>query len=464
MIKRIFKILLSILNLSLFILLLLNILKLDVIPNKYIILGVIIYALIYTLSILLMITKKIFIRILGYLVLIITSCVFTIGIYYTNKTIDFFNTSFNQIRNTYKNTYYIISTEYNELYDLIDKKISYYSLIPNIDKAFDKLDDTIAFEKVEYDKVTNLFDSNTILIEKSIYEGLKENMKNIDFDKYKKVYEFDITIDEETQNIDVKDVINIYIGGVDFTETFNDFNMIVTINRKTKKVLLTSIPRDYYIYVPSLKTKDLLDYTLLWGVNVPIETLEQLFDTKIDYYVQVNTKSLVNVVDALGGVDFCSDFAFTTTHAMILGDYNDNHGRRLYVKKGCHTYNGIETLTIARERLVYVGGDRQRQKNCQQILINMFNKVVSFKSITNFNNLLDSLKEFYHANIPSKYVLSLANDIVSGEKYTIETQSADGKSGAGYVHVGTYYGPVMIPYEDSITNVKNKLKEIEEIN
>lgn len=467
MLKRnIFAFILLIVNFILVTILSINILKLNFIPEKYLILALSIYILLIILIILLLFTKKIFFRIILYFLLIVIITVSSIGIYYTSVTIKFFDKSFNNIKNTYKNTYYVISKEFSDIYDLIDKKIGYYDAIPNIDRAIEKLNSNIEFETESFDNIIKLFEASgidAIIIEKTIYDGIIENMKNIDFSIYKTVTTLDIETDEEIVNEKLKDVINIYIGGVDFTETFNDFNMIVTINRKTKQVLLTSIPRDYYIYVPSLKTKDLLDYTLLWGVNTPIEALEELFNIDIDYYVQINTKSLVGIVDTLNGVDFCSDFAFTTTHAAILDSYDDSKGPRVRVQKGCKTYNGIEILTIARERLVYAGGDRQRQKNCQQILINIFNKLLTFNSINNYNEILDSLSDLYTTNIPQKYITSLMNDVISGNKYEILTQSADGKSGAGYVHVGTYYGPVMIPNNDSVLEVTNKLKEIQNI-
>ena len=84
-----------------------------------------------------------------------------------------------------------------------------------------------------------------------------------------------------------------------------------------------------------------------------MKSLEQLLNIKIDYYVKVRTNSLVGVVDTLGGITFCSDKSFYTTHATILDSYDDSTGNKLYVEKGCKNYNGVEILTISRERLAY---------------------------------------------------------------------------------------------------------------
>ena len=72
----------------------------------------------------------------------------------------------------------------------------------------------------------------------------------------------------------------------------------------------------------------------------------------------------------------------TASYATIIFE-STSDPNKLYVEKGCKNYNGVEILTISRERLAYSGGDRQRQKNCQSILISIFNKVTSPSIITN---------------------------------------------------------------------------------
>lgn len=67
-----------------------------------------------------------------------------------------------------------------------------------------------------------------------------------------------------------------------------------------------------------------------------------------------------------------------------MGDYDDTKGKKLTVSKGCRTYSGIEILTIARERKAFVDGDRQRQKNCQDIMISIFKKMANADNITNY--------------------------------------------------------------------------------
>ena len=60
-----------------------------------------------------------------------------------------------------------------------------------------------------------------------------------------------------------------------------------------------------------------MGYHGAWGITTSMKSLEQLLNIKIDYYVKVRTNSLVGVVDTLGGITFCSDKSFYTTHATI---------------------------------------------------------------------------------------------------------------------------------------------------
>ena len=437
-----------------------NIINLDILPTRRIIEYVVIVFLVHIIIYLIGLLKPKFFKILRYILLIIAIAISGVGIYYTNVTFKFLKQSFNQVSSSYKNSYVLLSTNnYDEVYDFMYQDIAYYSKIPHMDLSLDKLKSVIEYNSISIDNIKELFTYDNVLIEQNIYSTLKDVITDIDFGKYKKVYEYAIDIDEELENNELKDIVTIYIGGVDFTDAFNDLNMLVTINRKTHKVLLTSIPRDYYFYFDDIETNELLDYTLLWGVNVPMNGLSKLFDVDIDYYLTINTKSIVGLVDEIGGLNFCADFAFTTTHATILDTYDDSKGTRLHVQKGCHEYNGIEILTIARERKVFVGGDRQRQKNCQQILINVVNKLMSFDSVTKYTTLLNKLSDLYVTNIPDKLVTSVAKDMIDGNKYEIETQSADGYSSTGWMHVNTYYGGVMKPYQDSVEQVKAKLNE-----
>ena len=128
-----------------------------------------------------------------------------------------------------------------------------------------------------------------------------------------------------------------------FTNTNMDFNMIVSINTKTHEVLFTSMPRDYYIEVDGYNgKKDTLSYMGALGITTNMKSIEKLFNIKIDYYLSIKTTSLVRLVDEVGGINYCSDDAYTTTHAMILDSYDDTKGKKLFVKALLE--EGVDTI------------------------------------------------------------------------------------------------------------------------
>lgn len=253
----------------------------------------------------------------------------------------------------------------------------------------------------------------------------------------------------------ITESFNIYIGGVDFTNEIYDFNMLVSI--KDNKVLMTSIPRDYHIKIYNTDISDNISY--IGDMNEKINSLEQLFDTKIDYYIKINTNSLVNLVDMLGGLEYCSDQEYLTTHSMILDSYNDNLGNKLYVTKGCRNYNGIEILTIARERLK-VAGDSVRQKNCRKIFISLIDKILSFDSLSYYEELLNNLSNLYETNIPRNVITNIIKNIGNQVKYEINEQEVSGNTTKGMVRKNTIYDYIMIPNYDSVNEASDNIKNI----
>lgn len=457
----------TILNTILLIILFINVYRLNILPFKYLVFIAIIVLLINIIIALFQKLKYKVFKIISYILFILIFIISIIGIYYTSVTLSFFHNSFNNIRNTHTNKYIVLTNKkYSEIYNLKDKILGYYKPIPYIENAVNKLNSIVSTTNKDYLDILILFNDlkdnkiDALLIEKALYEDIVNNLKNIDLDKYKTLYEYDLEINENINPSTLKDIVNIYISGNDFTKTNSDFNMIVTVNTNTKKILLTSIPRDYYVYLPALKMYDSLEYSSVWGINVPKEGLEKIFDINIDYSLNINTQSLASLVDAVGGVEFCSDISFTTTHALVLDTYDDTQGKKLHVKKGCFKYNGIETLTIARERIAFQGGDRQRQKNCQQIMINIFNKMLKFNTVFNYVNILDKLSDLYTTNIPDKFITDIISDIVNGSKYNVETQSVDGYSNTGKIHAGTMSGYIMTPYMNTVEIAKAKIKEV----
>ena len=442
-----------------------EILKLNILPTKYLIPILVTEIVLYLLGLILYNLKKKALIIIGIIIYIISIIGNIFGYYYLSKTNKYI--SKNLEYKTYKVTtkYYVLASK-NDNIDNIknidkEKKIEYYKYSRSINKALKSLgnynfeaSDT-ASKSMEY--VNN--ENGYFVIASANYDYLMDSTNLYSRDNYKIIKEFEVS-EKIKRNDEIKDTFNIYINGLDFTGIMRDYNLIATVNLKTKKVILTSIPRDYYIDVPAYNMKDTLMCLGSLDSEVSKEALEKLFNTKIDYTINLNTNSLVNIVDTLDGIDFCSDYEFTTTHALVTDTYNDSTGKKLHVTKGCKKYNGTEILTIARERMALPGRDRYRQKNCRQILISIAKKIASTSSLKNYDEILKSFDGLYTTDMNDKVVKNLIKKVLEDPDFEIIEQSVDGTDSIGVGHLGTQEAWIMTPSMDTVNDASNKINKL----
>lgn len=247
---------------------------------------------------------------------------------------------------------------------------------------------------------------------------------------------------------------NVYISGIDTAGKISnvarsDANIIVTVDTVNHEILLTSIPRDYYVTLHSKHAKDKLTHAGVYGIKETYTTVEDLLDIDINYYVRVNFTTLEKLVNALGGVDVNSEYAFSSCGYSF--------------RSGMNHLNGAKALVFSRERYSFPSGDRQRIKNQQAVIEGIMKKALSSSTIlTKYTAILGSLSNSFQTNISTDEI----NSVVKGQinnlsGWTINTQTLNG-SGAS---LGTYtYGSqklyVMIPDSTSVANAKDGINRI----
>ena len=458
---------LSIIDIVFLIILLILIFNVNVLPTKYLVLIVAILLVINILGIVLVNLKKKVVKIIGVIVLILSILLSGVGSYYLFYTNNFLNESFNSTKKTV-NTYYIVTSSDNKYSKKSDikNKVYYYKNSANIKNVLKVVKDDLKVKTSSYDDVTSMIQDvvnkkiDFMIIDKSSYDIILNLDSNISKKELKVVYKFNIE-KYEKQKENVKDAFNILISGKDFAG-LNDYNAIVTVNSITHEILLTSIPRDYYMEIAGQNgKKDSLSHLFIYDEATLEKTLENFFDIDIDYIINIKTEGLVRLVDAVDGITYCSDQSFTTTHALILNDYNDSGKQKLYVKKGCQELNGIETLTVARERNAFVGRDRMRQKNAQKIIVAIFDKMKSANLFAKYNDILDALGDSYSTTIPKKVVTDIAKDTIDGANWKFITQSVDGSDKwDADIAILNDKGYAMIPNTDDVVNATNKINEV----
>ncbi len=358
-------------------------------------------------------------------------------------------------------------SEYKKINDIEDKTLGYYNEEgKETEKSLKKIESKVKTENKDYSDTNTLANAllnkqvEAIIIEDTYLKILEEE-EEIDktfAEKTKKIYKFTIIVNTGnfSKDIDVtKKPFNVYISGIDTygeisSVSRSDVNMVATVNPETHQILLTSIPRDYYVKLHG-KTgyNDKLTHAGLYGVDTSVKTIEDLLNIEINYYIKVNFTSVIDIVNAINGVEVYSDYSFTS-----LDGYN--------YSKGYNKVNGEEALSFARERKAFNSGDRQRIKNQQALLEAMFRKCTSPSIITRYNSLLNSISNSFVTNMPTDRLTSLLKKQLKNKyKWTITSNSLEGSNSSNYTYsysASKLY--VMEPDKDSITKAKELIDSV----
>lgn len=220
---------------------------------------------------------------------------------------------------------------------------------------------------------------------------------------------------------------NVYFTGIDQWDSEkgkdlerSDVNMIATVNPVTKRILLTSIPRDAYVPLAKNGAMDKLTHTGIYGVDETIGTVEGWLDIDLRYYVKVNFSGVVGVINAIGGIDVYSPEAFTPEKRPWWS-----------VKKGWNHMSGKEALAFARERHALKKGDASRVLNQQRVVKGIITKMTtSSELITSYSDLLKVAEKNVKTNMTRREMITLAkSEMVNIGGWEIETQALDGEYG-----------------------------------
>lgn len=456
---RFFEYLISSLLIIISIIFLVFIRLLNVIPDKYFVLGtslVILLSITLIIFILINFKKKIFefIKMICIFVTCILLVGYSYGIYCLDKTINLFGNA-NSLKEEITDYYIIVLKDsiYGEVSDLDGKSLSYFF---NTDKEVVnslKLDLTLN-EVADMNTLKNRLytkEIDSILISdiiKNKYE--EEDSEFVNKIKILKTISIKSEIEDIKKVVSIKNTpFNVLISGIDTygdinKTSRNDVNIVATINPNTNEILLTSIPRDYYVQIHGTTGyKDKLTHASYYGTNVAVATIEDLLNIDINYYVKVNFSTVVDLVDQLGGISVYADQSVSIGSCKFKYGYNNVDGR-------C-------ALAFARERYSYLDGDRHRGRNQQEVIKAIFKKITSNGAILyQYTNLIESLDGKFVTNMDMNDAMGYVKyELEDLGNYNIESIQLTGSDGMGE----TYSYPsqklyIMIPYEESIENAK----------
>ncbi|HEM6372254.1 TPA: LCP family protein [Streptococcus suis] len=296
-----------------------------------------------------------------------------------------------------------------------------------------------------------------------VFNGVFTNIlesEDPDFsNKVRKLYTFKVTKQVETTVEQASgDSFNIYISGIDTygpisSVSRSDVNIIMTVNRATHKILLTTTPRDSYVAIADggQNQYDKLTHAGIYGVDASIHTLENLYGIDISNYVRLNFTSFLQLIDLVGGIDVYNDQEFTShigSHQFPIGNLH---------------LNSELALAFVRERYSLANGDNDRGKNQEKVIAALIKKLSSPENLKNYQAILSGLEGSIQTDLSLETIMSLVNSqLESGTQFTVESQAL---TGSGRMDLPSYAMPSSQLYmmeidQNSLTNVKSAIQSV----
>ena len=320
--------------------------------------------------------------------------------------------------------------------------------IKDFEKELNEVIITKDFE--DYPQLTSSLisgDSEVIILNEAFRNIVEDEIENFS-EETKVIHEFNKkTVIKRPEKKVTKEGFTVMISGIDVygsisNNSRSDVNILATVNPKTKEVLLVSIPRDYYLPLGcQTGALDKLTHSGIYGVDCTMKTVGNALDVDIDYYARVNFSSLINVVEAVGGITVNVEAPFST------GKYSFPAGENYL--------DGNKALEFVRDRYHQEGGDRGRGRNQMKVITALINRMTSPAIITNYSSVLNSLEGSFQTNMSSKDITSLVkmqlNDM-SG--WNITEMQVDGSGGSDFAYALGGYAYVMYPNQETVDAAK----------
>ncbi len=263
------------------------------------------------------------------------------------------------------------------------------------------------------------------------------------------------------------------VSGLNANAAFNgDTLMLITFNPTTLTATMVSIPRDTYVPIACNGDKYAkINSSAAYGTSCVIDTVSNFLDVEIDYYVKINFKGVVELVDAIGGIEVDVE-APTYNSDQYDGMMCEQNSDRLFgdnlvcIEPGLQTLDGEQALAYARNRHMYIGGDLDRVRHQQQVVEAIASKALQFSSITELQDILNAVSNNVATNMSTDTILSgynvvknMVSNVISGEDLLNINKA----------YLETYSLPVYLPssgirtsaqgyYVDSLEDIRHALK------
>lgn len=403
-----------------------QLIKMDILPQNLFIPVILIFVLISLILILWinLMAHGVVSKVFAMIFVLLYTVSMGIGNFYVYKTDGFMQKVTDHKIGDVKNTVSIIVMDDSNIKDLSSLKGKKVGRLNNVDKVgTNKLLKSVKKKKGSNYFKTKKFDGALSEVE-ALYNGeidamiLNESYRGnvTSVEEYEHfstetrvVYSTSYYTTKKNDSLVVSDItknpFTILISGNDTTGDVSelsrsDVNMLVTINPKTSTILLTSMSRDTYVETVCDADGDTacpegqmdkITHTGIYGLNTTRQTVEKFYDLKVNYSFRVNFTSVIDVVDALDGIDL----------NVEEGEQCDLFWANMKpgLPVGLHHVDGETALAFARERKAYVDGDYQRVRNQQKVMQAIINRAISSSALVNYTSFINSLESAFETNM-----------------------------------------------------------------
>lgn len=459
--------------------LLFNLVKLNVLPTKILFLITIVFVLLDLIFILLLCfaTKGVIPKLLCIVFSIAITLASCLGGYYLSKTGGSLSNITNVTKHS-KNTVSVIVKQSSDMKKKTDLNGHSVGVLRNIGtigskKVLKELNESgIQMKKTNFDSLNAMLeafyngDVDTVIINESSRSQIIDIEAYADFDNntrvvYQTSYEVENTDKANAVSNITNTPFNVLISGSDTRGGFDengrsDVIMVATVNPKTGTILLTSVPRDFYVTTAcdaadgcQQGALDKITHTGIHGTNTTKRTVEQLLGIEINYTFKVGFDTVTDLVDAVGGVDVNVEPGYAVTTSAFS------------VHEGINHLDGEHALAFARERHSYSEGDRQRTKNQQQVLMGIVDKITSPAIVTNYAAIMDTMANTFSTTMSSDEISDLIKyQLNSNIKWKMEQYMVNGTGDTLMCAELGDAAYVMVPDQSTVTTAKNKIKAV----
>lgn len=459
--------------------LLYQLIKINVLPTKLLFLITIIFVLLDAIFALLLcyytraIVSKIICVVIT-LVLIFGSCM---GGYYISKTGSLL-TNITNVTKHAKNTVSVVVKQSSNIKNKSQLNGLSVGTLRTIgtqgsSKTLTELSkDGIVMNQSEYDSLSAMLEAfyngevDSIIINESSRSQILDMESYADFDNNTRVvYQTSYKVENTDKANAVSDItskpFNVLISGSDTRGGFDengrsDVIMVATINPKTSTILLTSVPRDFYVTTACDAADgcmqgalDKITHTGIHGTNTTKRTVEQLLGIEINYTFKVGFDTVTDLVDALGGVDVYVEPGYAVSTSTFS------------VHEGTNHLDGEHALAYARERYSYTEGDRQRTKNQQQVLMGIVNEATKPSVITKYASIMDAMANTFSTTMSNEEISDLIKyQINNNPKWKMEQYMVDGTGDTLMCAELGDAASVMVPDQSTVKMAKDKINAV----